>query len=410
MAFAPDYATTGRFFVYLTSQPAGDVEVREYRRSASDPNRAEPTVRNTLIDVAHPTFLNHNGGQLQVGPDGMLWIGTGDGGGRDDPNGNAQDLGSELGKLLRVTLDGAIPADNPFGTRVWAYGLRNPWRFSFDRANGDLVIGDVGQGAREEIDVARAPGLGKGANWGWPCLEGTRVNTDTTQPCSAPGAVPPFLERSHSAPDDFCSITGGYVVRDPRLPTLAGRYLFGDFCATGIESVALSDARTARPAGLEAPQLSSFGEDTCGRVYVASLAGTVYRIEDAAPVSCTGGTTPPPGGSAGGDTAPPPLDVALEGARKLGGNRAMSVHATCGEACHVRVRARFPGLAKLSVREADVAAGEDVELRPRLTRAEARRVRRARDGRRLLLKVTVHATDAAGNLASEPRRRRLPAR
>jgi len=404
MAFAPDYAASGRFFVYLTAEPDGHIEVREYRRSAQ-PDVADPTVRRTLVRIPHPTYANHNGGQLRVGPDGMLWIGTGDGGGGNDPFQNAQDLRSELGKILRVTLDGAIPADNPFpGSRVWAYGVRNPWRFSFDRLTGDLVIGDVGQGAREEVDVAPAPERGRAANWGWPCFEGTRTNADTAQPCTAPGALPPFLERRHAA-DGYCSITGGYVVRDPRLPTLAGRYLFGDFCRPAIQSVALGDASGAQSTGLSVDGLSSFGEDACGRIYVASLTGPVYRLQDGAATTCTSTGAPP-----AQDAAAPGLDVRLHGARRLGARRRMSVAVGCDEPCEIRVRARLPGLAKLSARHVDAAGGETVRLRPALSRAEARRVRRARRGRRVQLKVTVQAADAAGNVAQDRRRRRLPAR
>jgi glucose/arabinose dehydrogenase len=407
MTFAPDYATSGRFFVYFTAEPDGHIEVREYRRSA-DPDVADPAVQRTLLRIPHPTFANHNGGQLQIGPDGMLWIGTGDGGGRDDPHQNAQDRSSELGKLLRVTLDGAIPADNPFpGSRIWAYGLRNPWRFSFDRATGALFIGDVGQSRVEEVDLAPAPGLAKGANWGWPCFEGTRTNTDTTLPCTAPGARAPFLERSHFEPDNFCSITGGYVVRDPGLPTLAGRYLFGDYCQPAIISVSPGNAGGARSTGLRVDRLSSFGEDTCGRIYAASLTGPVYRLQDGAATTCTSTGPPPPPPD---DVAAPALDVTLAGWRKLGPRRRMRVRVECGEDCHAVVRARLPGLARLTTREADLTRGDEVQLRLKLSRREARRVRRARRGREVLLKVGVRASDAAGNMARDRHRRRLPER
>ena len=188
LAFHPDYAANGRFFVFLTN-PSGDIEVREYLRSAGDPALADPTPVRTIITIPHPTFANHNGGSLAFGPDGYLYIATGDGGGGNDPDGNAQNTAVLLGKILRLDVDGddfpadasrnyAIPADNPFAgatagaDEIWAYGLRNPWRFSFDSLTGDLYIGDVGQAAREEVDFEAAGGPG-GFNYGWDYREGT---------------------------------------------------------------------------------------------------------------------------------------------------------------------------------------------------------------------------------------------
>ena len=253
IAFAPDYATSGRFYAYYVSrQPpaarAGDLVVDEFRRSATDPEIADPATRRTLIAVEHDDYANHNGGQLAFGPDAMLYAGTGDGGGGGDPLGSGQSLATRLGKLLRLDIrPGAplAPADNPFGAaapEVWSLGLRNPFRFSFDRLTGDLTIGDVGQNDVEEIDyVPRASGWGKGANFGWNIAEGsTRYGADRPiRPDELPaGYVGPVIQKPHSA--GWCSITGGYVVRDPALPELYGRYVYGDYCKGELWSAALS--------------------------------------------------------------------------------------------------------------------------------------------------------------------------
>ncbi len=232
---------------------------------------------------------NHNGGQLLFGPDGKLFVATGDGGGANDQHGargNAQDLGSLLGKLLRIDPRArggkpyTVPADNPFvgrsGARgeVWAYGLRNPWRFSFDRSTGDLTVADVGQDAVEEVDHVDGPG--RGANFGWRPLEGKRVNFEGEP---APGAIDPVIQKTHSS--GWCSITGGSVVRDPDVPALRGKYVYGDFCQGRLRAATLRPGRASADRqlplkGIEA--LSSFGEDARGRVHVVSLAGPVYRL------------------------------------------------------------------------------------------------------------------------------------
>src|SRR5918995_2974770 len=235
LAFAPDYAESGRFYVYYTDR-SEDQRVVEYR--ATSPDRADAGSARLLLRMADDE-VNHNGGQLAFGPDGLLYVGTGDGGGGGDRHGrrgNAQDLGSLLGKILRIDPRPAggrpyrVPADNPFTGRrgargeIYAYGLRNPWRFSFDRRTGDLTIGDVGQNAWEEIDFVRR-GRGRGANFGWRPFEGRARFTPGER---ARGHVSPVIVRSHSAGN--CSITGGVVVRDPALGGLRGRYVFGDFC------------------------------------------------------------------------------------------------------------------------------------------------------------------------------------
>jgi glucose/arabinose dehydrogenase len=284
LAFAPDYARSGLFYVYYTGRDTREHLV-ELRRASAE--RADPGSARTVFAHDDPE-PNHNGGMLLFGRDRMLYVGTGDGGGADDqhgPRGNAQDLGSPLGKILRIDPRAAggrafsVPASNPFvgraGARpeVYAYGLRNPWRFSFDRVTNDLTIGDVGQDQVEEIDFVRD---GRGRNFGWRPFEGGRRNFDDP----APGAVMPVLTKTHA--DGWCSITGGYVVRDRAVAALYGRYVYGDFCKGELRSARLGPGRATddRPvAGAPTvPGLDSFGEDAVGRVHVVSQAGPVYRL------------------------------------------------------------------------------------------------------------------------------------
>ncbi len=285
VAFAPDYATSRRFYVYYTST-AGNQRIVEYR--AASATRADRSSGRLVLEMPDRES-NHNGGLLLFGPDKRLYVGTGDGGGAGDQHGsrgNAQDKTSLLGKLLRIDPARAgdrpytVPASNPFagaeGARpeIYAYGLRNPWRFSFDRKTGDLSIGDVGQDAVEEIDFARR-GRARGANFGWRVFEGdTRFKGGEI----AAGAVRPVLTTRHS--DGNCSITGGVVVRDRALRGLYGRYVFGDFCKGRILSTRLRLPRASAPTstGLRVPALASFGEDGRGRVLVVSGNGAVSRI------------------------------------------------------------------------------------------------------------------------------------
>jgi glucose/arabinose dehydrogenase len=288
IAFAPDYARTRRFYVNYTDR-GGTQSVVEYRRSKASSDRADAGSARLVLRY-DGVEANHNGGLLLFGPDKMLYIGTGDGGGANDQHGargNAQDLGSLLGKLLRIDprRSGAkayrVPPSNPFTGRsgarpeIYSYGLRNPWRFSFDRRTGDLEIGDVGQGEVEEIDFA-TKGAARGVNYGWRPLEGSRRNFQEP----APDAVAPVIELSHA--DGNCSVTGGYVVRDAALPALLGRYVYGDFCAGRLRSAKLSAGHAEGDAPIpglaKVDQLSSFGEDARGRVYVTSLSGPVYRL------------------------------------------------------------------------------------------------------------------------------------
>jgi hypothetical protein len=288
VAFPPDYQRSRRFYVYYTAAGGADNRIVEFRRSATNPDRG--VASSARLVLAMPNLeANHNGGLMLFGRDGLMYVGTGDGGGGNDQHGargNAQDLGSPLGKILRIDPRASggrpyrIPSSNPFvgraGARgeVYAYGLRNPWRFSFDRSTGDLSIGDVGQNTIEEIDFVRA-GRGRGANFGWRPWEGRlRLFNEP-----APGAVFPVITHSHAS--GFCSIIGGYVVRDPAVPSLAGRYVYSDLCDGRIRAARLRAGRRTRGRPLDLPtlsQVSSFGEDGRGRVYVTSLAGPVYRL------------------------------------------------------------------------------------------------------------------------------------
>jgi glucose/arabinose dehydrogenase len=282
LAFPEDYTRTGLFYVYYTLSN-NNLRIAQYRRSAGDRNRADPASGRTVLTIDHHAFSNHNGGQLAFGPDGFLYIGVGDGGNEGDPARNGQNTDTLLAKILRIDPSPGggytIPASNPFrgksGHRAetWAYGLRNPYRFSFDRSTGDLIIGDVGQDRYEEV-VFQPAGSSGGVNYGWSVFEAYRREKSG----SAPHAVFPNLVASHSR--GYCAIIGGFVVRDRSVSSLYGRYLFGDNCRPEIESVRLSRgaARGLRATGLQVSSTSSFGEDARGHVYISSLAGAVYRL------------------------------------------------------------------------------------------------------------------------------------
>jgi glucose/arabinose dehydrogenase len=287
MAFPPDYAGSGRFYVYYTDR-AGYLRIAQFRRSAGSADRADAGSERLVMRVPHHRS-NHKGGQLQFGPDGHLYAGFGDGGGGGDPDRNAQNRSRQLGKLIRIAPRASggysVPADNPFRARSgarpenYAYGLRNPYRFSFDRRTGDLAIGDVGQDAVEEIDfVENRRGGGRaprgGYNFGWNVFEGRSRYGEGR----ARGHVPPVL--AHSQDAGYCSIIGGYVIRDRSLGKgLYGKYVYGDYCKTHLRLA------TLRPRGSRSRELSarvsnlvSFGEDGRGRVYAVSLDGPVYRL------------------------------------------------------------------------------------------------------------------------------------
>lgn len=281
VAFDPGYARNRRFFVYYVNND-GNIEVDGLRAKRSDPTRAAAGSRSKLIEIPHPRFENHNGGQLQFGPDGRLYIGTGDGGSSGDPNGNAQSKRSLLGKLLRVEPRGtgrySTPKSNPFtgskgGDEIYGLGLRNPFRFSFDSRSGDIFIGDVGQDSWEEVDHVGRRSL-RGANFGWDIFEGTHAFEGGGAPANY---KPPVIE--YPTGGGNCAVTGGYVVRDPQLRKLSGRYLYADFCAGQIRSFDPSrPGPTDSATGLELSTPSSFGEGAHRRIYVASLSGPVFQI------------------------------------------------------------------------------------------------------------------------------------
>jgi glucose/arabinose dehydrogenase len=282
VAFPHDYEKSGRFYVDYTDA-SNNIRIVQYQRARNDPNRANAGSARAVLTIDHHSETNHNGGQLQFGPDGDLYIGVGDGGNEGDPHDYGQNRHVLVGKLLRIaprsTRGYTIPPGNPFASgsggrrEIWAYGLRNPWRFSFDRRTGDLIIGDVGQDREEEIDFARR-GHSAGANYGWSIFEGDL----RYKPGSAPGAIRPNLVTLHR--DGYCAIIGGYVVRDPGLRSLYGRYLYGDNCKPQINSVLLSPghARDNHATGLSVTSTSAFGQDDAGHIYAVSLAGPVYRI------------------------------------------------------------------------------------------------------------------------------------
>jgi glucose/arabinose dehydrogenase len=288
-AFHPNYASNGFFFVYYTNNN-GDQVVARYTRSAGNPNVADPASAKIIITIPHPNEGNHNGGPLKFGPDGYLYIATGDGGGGGDPGENAQDLTEVLGKQLRLDIDTTapyvIPPTNPFvgvpGARgeIWAYGLRNPWRFTFDRTTGDMFIGDVGQGAREEIDFQPA-GVG-GLNYGWDDMEGS-LCYEPSSGCQTANRVLPILEVNHSSGD--CAIVGGYRYRGTAVPSLAGKYVHSDNCTGRIRIGTQGAGGTwTQVVDQDTPfNIYTFGEDQNGELY-ASGGGTVYRLLSAVPV------------------------------------------------------------------------------------------------------------------------------
>ncbi|HKA23012.1 MAG TPA: PQQ-dependent sugar dehydrogenase [Blastocatellia bacterium] len=280
LAFHPQYSTNRRFFVYYTRQTDGAITVAEYHASPADPNVAD-TAETVILTIPHPNFANHNGGMTEFGPDGFLYLGIGDGGSGNDPSNNAQNIDVLLGKILRIDVDhpnGSIPysspASNPFfgatpgADEVFAYGMRNPWRFSFDRGTGQLYVGDVGQDAWEEIDIVT-----NGGNYGWRVMEGNHCNPNINNGVCTPIGIPPIAEYGHSA--GRCSIIGGYVYRGTLSTLTPGTYIYGDLCtgeifklAGGVQSVLFDTNFT----------ISSFGEDEAGEIYVVELGSSIYRI------------------------------------------------------------------------------------------------------------------------------------
>ena len=309
IAPAPDFDSSGRLYVDYANNATGTIHVAEL--TAVGGTASIITLRDVLA-IPHSEESNHNGGQLQFGPDGYLYISTGDGGGSNDIHHNAQNLKSLLGKILRIDplpsggQPYSVPAGNPFPAAaapwntIWSYGLRNPFRFSFDRLSGALTIGDVGQEKREEVDYAPAPLLGGGANYGWNCREGLIEGPATDPGCSesSPAAFTnPVFDYTHVDPAGGparCAIIGGYVVRDPSLGDLYGRYLYGDLCVGQLRSLELANPLSDRSEGIHVEDLNSFGEDSCGRLYAVSGEGQVSRLVGATPAACAGSATTVP--------------------------------------------------------------------------------------------------------------------
>ena len=302
LAFPPGYAQSGLFYVDYTDL-RGDTVIAQYRVS-SDPDAADPASEVVLLRITQP-FSNHNGGQVRFGPDGFLYIGMGDGGSAGDPLGNGQSLSTLLGKLLRIDVESApgqvrIPPGNPFvnrsGTRpeIWAYGLRNPWRFSFDSATNDLWIADVGQDTYEEVDFQPASS-GGGENYGWNLMEGLHCFQSG---CNPQGLTLPVAEYTHA---DGCSVTGGFVYRGRQSPGLRGTYLYGDFCSGTVWGITREGGGfTSRRLAASGFSITTFGQDEAGEMYVAAANGNIYHITGSvAPVISPGGVVNPASFAAG---------------------------------------------------------------------------------------------------------------
>jgi glucose/arabinose dehydrogenase len=303
LAFHPDFESNRRFFVNYTRQPDGATVIAEYRASPGNPNVADPTAttatETVLLTFAQP-FSNHNGGSMAFGPDGFLYIASGDGGSSNDPGNRAQNVGLLLGKILRIDVDtpsGPVPysspADNPYAgaipglDEIFAVGMRNPWRMSFDRSTGQLIAGDVGQGSREEVSL-----IDLGGNYGWRVMEGTRCNVPgDALPCDSPAFTPPALE--YAQVGARCAVTGGYVYRGPSGALPEGTYVYGDYCTGEIFGIDVADLPLS-PSSLpivptllrDTPLLlSSFGEDEDGELYAVGLGGEVHRLLAAVRIS-----------------------------------------------------------------------------------------------------------------------------
>jgi glucose/arabinose dehydrogenase len=431
LAFAPDYASSGRFYVAYSDSAACDgggsncdLRVDEFRRGA-DADHADPASQRRVIEINHRQNQNHNGGQLEFGPDGRLWLGVGDGGGAGDQPGNAQNDGTLLGKLLRLDLSGGPP-------EVWAKGLRNPWRFSFDALTGDLLLADVGQDRREEVDF-RPAGSPAGANFGWNVCEGdiTYPGANPCPPNPVPDYVAPILAYATGS-NGTCAVTGGYVVRDLRLPQLGGRYVYGDYCGQTLRSLVPASAPGSdAPLGdasspLKVSSLSSFGQDGLCRLYAVSRSGPVYRLDPAAATAVAGCTASPD------RTAPSLTRVAMLRRLFAVARRATSLVARGAARRGTAFRYTLSEPARVTIAIDRLAPGRRVgsrclaatrarRQRPRCTRALRRGtlVRTGvaagrhstpfsgRLGRRSLAvgryRATLRATDAAGNVSRAAR-------
>jgi hypothetical protein len=407
MAFPPDFQTTRRFYVYYTDFDGAFNRVDEFLAPTGDSaNRAS---RRTVIVIPHFAGSHHNGGQIQFGGD-LLYLAPGDGGTGGAP---ARDLGSLSGKLLRIDPRGAgpgeytVPAGNPYvgqpGRRpeIWASGLRNPFRFSFDRLTGDLTIGDVGEKTTEEINyLPAATGRGRGADFGWNACEGwSKRGTDV--PCDLTGSVLPVLERTRA--DGYKSVINGYVVRDPSLPSLYGRLVYGDFYVDRLRSARLAttgatDDREIGPLA-EVPRLTSFGEDAGGCVYATSFDGPVYRlVENDTRIPCATGVPFAPE-----DTRPPSLSARVTHVRGIARVGRVYTRVRCDENCRAALGGRLTiGKRRYALRRVSrtLQAGHQVALHAPLVKAARHALRKAlRQRRPAHFTLTISARDTMGNPA-----------
>ena len=283
LAFHPEYPANGDFYVYYSATNPRRSVLSRFVVDGSEPNRADQASEQVILEVAQP-YGNHNGGALVFGPDGYLYVGLGDGGSGGDPQGHGQNLGTLLGSIIRIDPDApsagnlyGIPVDNPFSNRdgargeIFAYGLRNPWRFSFDPVTKLLWVGDVGQNAIEEIDV-----VGSGLNYGWNIMEGSHCFSPRSG-CATGGLEMPVVEYDHS---EGCSVTGGYVYRGKRLAMLYGAYVYGDFCTGRIWALRFDNGQIIEHRRIvdSGPQISSFGVDEAGELYLTAFDGRLYRL------------------------------------------------------------------------------------------------------------------------------------
>jgi hypothetical protein len=422
MALAPDYPASGLFYVFYTrddTTPGNEhfLVIEEFRRSASNPDVADPATRRIVMEIPHFTAANHNGGQLQFGPDGLLYISVGDGG--NTPL-MAQELNTRLGKLLRIDPRGSapfqysIPADNPFADgggpnadEIYALGLRNPYRFSFDRYTGDVIIGDVGGGTYEEINFA-TEGAARGVNFGWPCYEG-ELPYFTTGPCSSPiSNTLPAHKYGHSGSGMFgaAAVNAGYVIRDPALPGLNGRFEYTDTYGEvpGVRTVLLSSTGSSGDASLGVNPdnlVYTSGQDACGHIYIgqAGSGGTVSRLEPTSgPFPCK--TTPAMSADAGGPGAT---------LRRGGIPVTVSCDVDCNAVATASIaifgkpaKSKRTSLAPGPVSQR-VQLGTTAELLLVLTKKQRKRLKRAIKGnaraKRVRLDVAVTATGAGGGSA-----------
>jgi hypothetical protein len=389
IAFPPDFQSSRLLYAYYADAD-GDIHVDELRAPSGD--RADPGYRRVTVEIATSSG-NHKGGTAAFGPDGYLYLAPGDG----TDSGNAQSGSSLLGKVLRIAPRRgggyAIPSSNPGGSPIWARGLRNPFRLSFDRVTGDLVIGDVGASTVEEINFAPASAnRGRGWNYGWPTCEGSYITGSTSDPC--PVGERPVLDKFQP---DWTTINAGVVVRDPSLPSLFGRFVYGDTASGRLYSARLRRPRASddRSLGFALEGVAGIGEDAAGCVYAASLNGGVYRfVENSTAIPC-------PRLAAFADRVPPRLRVQVPGRQRVRKRRGAIGYARCSETCRVAMSGRLSiGGRSYRLRKTTrrAAANRRIRLRVRLTRRASRALRRAlRRRRRARVHVALRARDGSGN-------------